>query len=92
MKVTVNYYEIDFYVHFKFIYNITVFIVVQNFIPCKIISYYFNSKVSPLLMYNISYEKQNNWALYVLYFRHISKSQKVHIRPDPQLNSETYQK
>ena len=57
IKVTVNYHVIDFYINFNFIYNVTVFIFVQIFITCKIISYYFNSKVNPLLMFNISYEK-----------------------------------
>ena len=58
IKVTVNYREIDFYTHFYLIYNVTVFTFVQNFITCKI-TYYFNSKVSPFLKFNISLVKQN---------------------------------
>ena len=62
IKITVNYHVIDFYINFHLIYIVTVFIFVQNFITCKI-TYYFNSKVSPFLKFNISLVKQNICAL-----------------------------
>ena len=69
IKVTVNYHVIDFYINFHLIYNITVLnLFVQNFIICKIISYYFNSKVSSFLNFNISLVKRNIWALCFLFW------------------------
>ena len=58
------------------IYNLIAFIIIQNFISCKIISYYFRSKVSPIASFNISYETQNILALCFVFSRHIIKSLK----------------
>ena len=63
LKVTANCNIIDFYIHSHLIYNVIVFIFVQNFITCKMISYCFNSKVNLFLIFNILYKKQNIWAL-----------------------------
>ena len=82
-KLTCNW----FVYKFCLIYNITVFIFIQNFITCKISYYYFNSKVSPFLNFNISLVQQNNKAL-CLYSGHLNSSVSVLNVPNLQLNSE----
>ena len=67
IKVTVNYHVIDFYVNFYLIYNVTVLIFVQNCITCKI-TYYFNSKVSPFLKFNISLVKHDICTLCFIFW------------------------
>ena len=77
IKVTVNWHVIDLYINFYLIYNVTVFIFIQNFITCKIISYYyFNSKVSSFLNVNLLLVKQNHKALCFIFwtFKFVSLS------------------